>query len=765
MVFGKNLKCTPVERATAGNVASSSVDCAVAFVDAAVLAPGWYLLGFEIPVGERPAALAELVVTGADGRGSAIPLRLSPGPRQRLLIRTMQQGVPSVLRGVELVPARQGSVVRLRRLLAAEALLRLLVPQLPRPLLSGRSLALVAAGAWRILSARSRTPLASTLGSLYSRSAMGAGDASYLQWLAQWDRDARAGSTRLRDRVARIARRPLVSILVPTWETPEAELRACFDSVLAQSCDNWELCIADDASTSPHVQSVIREYVALDARIRCTIRTENGHISAASNSALALATGEFIALLDHDDVLAPDALAWMTACIDANPDCRLLYSDEDKIDGSGRRFDPYFKPDCNLELLRGQNMVSHLGVYATALVREVGGFRAGFEGSQDHDLALRCLERLSPRQVCHVPAVLYHWRASAGSTARAAGAKPYAQRAALAAVSAHLSRCGEQASVEPLGDGMVRVQYRLPPEAPLVDVIIPTRDRLDLLAPCVASLLAVTGYPRFRILVVDNGSSDPACLAWLRAMPDDDPRVRVIRIDEPFNYARLNNLAAAGSDAEVLAFVNNDIEATDPSWLSAMVAQAIRPGVGAVGAMLLYPDGSIQHAGLFLGVNGVAAHAYRGCPADFPGQMGRLLLAQEVSAVTGACLVTRRECYREARGMDEELAVAFNDVDYCLKLRSLGYRVIWTPLARLLHRESASRGGEVSTQQRERLQREERHLRERWGVLLEHDPAYNPNLSRTGIPFSLDQLRRPPSVDPDEALAACVPAPHARART
>jgi GT2 family glycosyltransferase len=484
------------------------------------------------------------------------------------------------------------------------------------------------------------------------------------------------------------------------------------------------------------VRRVLDEYARRDPRIRFVVRDANGHISEASNSALALATGEFVGLLDHDDELRPHALLEMAEAIAAQPDVALLYSDEDKIDADGRRFNPYFKPDWNPDLLLSQNYVCHFAVLRTALVRAVGGFRAGFEGSQDHDLFLRCTERLSDTQIRHVPKVLYHWRAIEGSTALVREAKDYASAAGLRAVAEHLQRCGQDAVADELPHGHFRVRWRLPAEAPRVSIVVPTRDRVQLLRTCIDSLRARTTYPDYELVVVDNQSTDPETLEYLDALRQQEWS-RVLRYDAPFNYSAINNWAAAQSSSPLLCLLNNDIEVIEPGWLEEMAGHAIRPDVGAVGAMLVYPDRTIQHAGVILGIGGVANHAYVGLPLGYPGHGGRALVAQNLSAVTGACLMVRRALYETVGGLDENLQVAFNDIDFCLRLREAGYRNVWTPFATLCHHESASRGRDDTDEKRERFVSEVTRMQERWGDLLRHDPAYNPNLTLDDTGFQL----------------------------
>jgi GT2 family glycosyltransferase len=559
----------------------------------------------------------------------------------------------------------------------------------------------------------------------------------YALWTRKYDTFGESSLAALRRRARVLSESgPLISVLVPTYNTPEVWLRRCLDSVLAQAWPRWELCLADDASPDPQVMAVLEEYARMDTRIRVTRRDSNGHISAASNTALGMARGDFVALLDHDDELRPHALLEMAEAIIRHPDVQLAYSDEDKLNVDGDRFDPYFKPDWNADLLRSQNYVCHLSVIRTKLVREVGGFRAGFEGSQDHDLILRCTERLAPAQIHHVPKILYHWRAIEGSTALERDSKDYASAAGARAVAEHLQSTGSGAEVEELAHGHFRVRWPLPDPAPKVSLVIPTRDRFELLHTCVESLLASTDYPNFELVVVDNQSSEPQALAYLETLGAREG-VRVLRYDAPFNYSAINNWAVGQCDGELIGLVNNDIEVISPGWLSEMASHALRADVGAVGAMLYYPNDTIQHAGVVAGVYGVAGHIYAGMPRGYHGHGARAWVAQELTAVTGACLLVRRRVFDEVGGLDERLQVAFNDIDFCLRLRERGYHNVWTPFAELYHHESASRGSEDTDEKKARFAGEIQFMKDRWTAVLLDDPAYNPNLSLQSLHFDL----------------------------
>ncbi|MGM0988737.1 MAG: glycosyltransferase family 2 protein [Pseudomonadota bacterium] len=559
---------------------------------------------------------------------------------------------------------------------------------------------------------------------------------SYDKWLAR-RRELSAGY--VQRVIDKLPRQPLISVLLPVYNPRVAWLRECLDSVLAQHYVHWQLCIADDASTDPEVGRVLTEYAARDSRIQVVQRQHNGHICAASNSALALAEGEFVALLDHDDCLTPQALFHVVEALHRHPDAGLLYSDEDKLNESGERYDPHFKPQWNPDLLLAQNYLSHLGVYRTALVRELGGFREGFEGSQDHDLALRVTGRLSPEQIVHIPHVLYHWRAGEGSTALQSGEKDYTTRAGLAAVREHVqARVPEAEVVEGHYPNTYRVRWPLPEPRPLVSLLIPTRDRVEILKPCVDAILERTDYPHLEVLILDNQSRCTETLDYMRDVSNRDARVRVLRWNEPFNYSAINNYGALHARGEILGLVNNDIEPIHADWLEEMVRQACRPEIGCVGAKLYYPNDTIQHGGVILGLGGVAGHSHKHFSIHHPGYFYRLNLVHNFSAVTAACLLVRKRIFEDVGGLDEEnLTIAFNDVDFCLKVREAGYRNLWTPYAELYHHESVSRGSDDNPEKRARADAEIAYMRSRWGKVLDHDPAYNPNLTLAHEDFSL----------------------------
>ena len=558
----------------------------------------------------------------------------------------------------------------------------------------------------------------------------------YHEWRRRYDTISAASRSRMRAQVESLAVKPLISVIMPTYRANQEWLVAAIESVRNQIYPHFELCIADDASPDPQVREVLAGYAKRDPRIKVVFRPENGHISAASNSAIGLATGDWLALFDHDDLLPEHALFQMAKTINERPEARLIYSDEDRIDASGQRVSPYFKCDWNRSLFYSHNLITHLGVYHADLVREVGGFKTGIEGAQDYDLALRCVERLKDEQIVHIPRVLYHWRQHPGSTAQDADSKPYAMLNGRQAISDHLQRLGVPALVEHIGVGY-RVRYELPDPAPKATIIIPTRNGLKLIRRCVKSILAKTVYPDYEVLIVDNNSDDRQTLRYLDEI-NDGVRVRVVRDPRPFNYSALNNAAVDLAGGEVVCLLNNDTEVISPDWLREMVSLAWQPGFGAVGARLWYPDDTLQHGGIILGIGGWAGHAHKGFPKGSTGYAARAMLLQEFSAVTGACLAIRRELYQSVGGLNErELTVACSDVDLCLRLRELGYRNAWTPYAELYHHESASRGYENTPKKRGRFLRERVYMQQRWGEFLLRDPAYNPNLTLDHEDFSL----------------------------
>jgi glycosyltransferase involved in cell wall biosynthesis len=567
----------------------------------------------------------------------------------------------------------------------------------------------------------------------------------YAEWIRRYDTLTDETRAVMRTHINAFENKPLISVVMPTYNPKPEWLIEAIESVRKQIYPHWELCVADDASTDQAIRPILERYLREDSRIKVVFREENGHISAASNSALELASGEYVALLDNDDLLREHALFWIADGIVANPGSGLIYSDEDKIDQTGRRYDPYFKPDFNPDLFLSHNMICHLGVYRTDLVRQLGGFREGYEGAQDYDLALRCTEQLAHHQIVHIPRVLYHWRSHPGSTAQAGSEKNYALLAGERALNDHFARTQIAAKAEPLDFGMYRARYAIPAPEPLVSLIIPTRNGIHLIKQCIESIIAKTTYKNYEILIVDNNSDDPAALAYFASLADNK-RIRVLRDERPFNYSALNNAAVEQARGEYLALINNDIEVITPEWLDEMISLAIQPGVGAVGARLWYPNDTLQHGGVITGIGGVAGHAHKHFPRGHFGYFARAQLIQTLSVVTAACLVIKKSIYQEVNGLDEvNLKIAFNDVDFCLRVREAGYRNIWTPYAELYHYESATRGYEDTPEKQLRFMDEVLYMKKRWGDVLMNDPAYNPNLTLEREDFS---YAWPPRIEP-----------------
>ena len=521
------------------------------------------------------------------------------------------------------------------------------------------------------------------------------------------------------------AYRPVISVVTPVYNTDEVWLRKAIESVRTQIYPHWELCLVDDASTKALVRDVLDEYAALDPKVRVKHLSQNLGIAGASNHGLDLATGEFVALLDHDDEIPPEALFEVAKTLNADRTLDLIYTDEDKLNPDGRRVEPFFKPDWSPDLLLSMNYITHFSVFRRSLLREIGGFRLGFDGSQDYDVLLRFVERAD--RIGHIPKILYHWRKIPGSAAASPAAKPFAYEAGRQAIDDAVRRRGCEARVENVAPGLYTVRYKLN-ASPLVSIIVPTRDRWLLLQQCLRSIEERTTYSRYEIIVLDNDSREAETLNGLKAVADRWP---VYQRPGPFNFSALNNFGAAKARGEYLVFLNNDTQVVEPDWLTAMLEHAQRADVGAVGARLHYPDGRIQHAGLVLGVGGAADHAFKGLRGDQLTYFALGDVVRNVSAVTAACMMVPRRAFEEIGGFDERLDVAHNDVDLCLRLRREGYLIVYTPGALLYHHESGTRGG-LHPPKNEQL------LWSRWGdVIRNGDPYYNPNLTLSRTDWTL----------------------------
>jgi GT2 family glycosyltransferase len=522
---------------------------------------------------------------------------------------------------------------------------------------------------------------------------------------------------------------------MPLYDPPAVYLEAAIRSVRDQVYGDWQLCLVDDSSRERSHLSRLLAWAQEDPRIELHQRTANGGIAAATNDALALARGTYCVFVDQDDVLARDALLLLTDAILRHPDAALLYGDEDYLDANGARTRPVFKPDWDPEWLRATNYVMHPTVVRTDLLREIGGMRAGIDGVQDWDLLLRVSERIAPQQVVHVPEILYHWRVHGGSTAAGVNQKSGIIAAQRKVLLETLARRHEGADIEATTGGW-RVKFALPDPMPLVTAVIPTRDRAELLDKCLRGLRERTAYPSWHAVIVDNGTIDADALALLGSL-QHDPRFTVIRDDGTFNYAALCNRGVAAARDGIILLLNNDVEPIAPDWLDELVRHAARPTIGLVGATLYYPDDTLQHAGVVLGLNGVADRPYVGYPRGFRGVDARLGYVHRVSAMVTACAAVRRQCYLEVGGMDEGLPIACNDLDLCLRIGDLGLVNVITPFAELYHHESASRGYHYETPQSVQESADEERFRVKWRGRIERDPMYNPNLAHKGLAFSL----------------------------
>ena len=532
--------------------------------------------------------------------------------------------------------------------------------------------------------------------------------------------------------------RPLISILIPVYNISRKYLSECLDSILAQHYDNFEVCLADDCSTSKETLETLKEYEEKDKRIRVVYRKENGHISKATNSALEIAKGEFIALMDDDDVLTPNALYEMVKVLNENKNYDFIYSDEDKMTENGVRCNPHFKPDFSPDTFCGCNYICHFEIFRADLMRKIGGFRSEYVGAQDYDLFLRLIEQTTPERIYHIPKILYHWRMVEGSTAVTIESKEYAIENGRKAVEDHLKRIGRDATVTaPITSAFYVVNYNVKKE-PLVSIIIPTKDLADKLEVCLKSIYEKTTYKNYEVIVVDNRSENKETFDLFEKYKKKYKNFKVVKADMEFNYSKINNLAVKESKGEYLLFLNNDTEVISKDWITNMVGYAMQKHIGAVGVELLYPDKSIQHGGVVLSKQVAAHHAFLRVTYEENGYAGRLLIPYNYSAVTAACLMVKRDKFNEVKGFEEDLKVAYNDIDFCLKLIDKGYYNIFLPQVNLYHHESLSRGMDTTTEKYQLFLKEKAYLMNKWKKYIDRDPYYNINLSDK-YPFMLDR--------------------------
>lgn len=556
---------------------------------------------------------------------------------------------------------------------------------------------------------------------------------TYQEWVKQQQLTP-AAIKAAKKQLAQWQLRPTFSVILPVYNVDEVWLKRAIESVRMQIYPHWELCIADDASTAPHIKPLLTRYSKLDSRIKVVFREQNGNIVAASNSALELATGDYIALLDHDDELAIEALYENARLINQHPDADFIYSDEDKIDTSGNRSDPFFKPDWSPDYFHSCMYTCHLGVYRTRLIQAIGGFRPGFDGSQDYDLVLRVVEKT--QQIYHIPQILYHWRIIPSSVTSGAEAKPWAYEAARRALTEMVARSPYPGRVEAgAREGFHRIRREIIGH-PLISIVIPSAgttidtptETVCLLEQCIRSIRDRSTYRNFEIVLVD-GYDVPESV--LQAITDSD--LRLVRCADPFNFAQRINLGAKAATGDILLLLNDDVEVLTPDWLESMLEFAQQQEIGAVGAKLFFADGKIQHVGVMV-LGGNPGHAFREVAGDHPGYFLSNLVNRNYLAITAACLMMRRELFFDLGGMDETFPLNYNDVDLCLKAHQAGYRSVVTPYAQLVHYESASRAPGLRPQEWE-------HLNTKWKTYFEklnyHDPYYNPNLSRNEVLFEL----------------------------
>lgn len=551
-------------------------------------------------------------------------------------------------------------------------------------------------------------------------------EGGYEAWLARHKVDKR---TLRRQKHAAFAQKPLISIVIPLYCTPLPYLKELLESVRRQSYENWQLCLAD-GSPDDKAKEFIEKHYGREKRIVYRKLEENGGISVNTNEAVALATGEYLMLCDHDDTLEPDALYEIVKAInDTGAD--VLYTDEDKVSMDGRHyFDPNFKPDFNLFRLRENNYICHIFVVKKSLTDETGLLRSEFDGAQDFDFILRCCEKA--QKITHIPKVLYHWRCHMDSTAADPSSKAYAYEAGRKAVREHYQRLGIDAKVEMTErPGWYRSHVKVQGN-PLISVIIPNKDHTDDLELCLFSMTRKSTYRNYEILIVENNSEKEETFEYYKKLPDRYPKARVLTWEKEFNYSAINNFAAKEAKGEYLLFLNNDVEILTPDWMEEMLQNCQQEDVAVVGAKLYYPDDTIQHAGVVLGLGGIAGHIMCRASREDPGYFGRMISVQEISAVTAACMMVKKSDFDAVGGLDETFQVAFNDIDLCMKFRAAGKKIIFTPYAELYHYESKSRGLEDTPEKQFRFDKEVKRFQEKWAQQLEMgDPYYSPNLSVT----------------------------------
>ena len=551
-------------------------------------------------------------------------------------------------------------------------------------------------------------------------------EGGYEAWFARHKADKRVLR---RQKHASFAQKPLISIVIPLYCTPLPYLKELIESVRRQSYENWQLCLAD-GSPDDKAKEFLEKHYGREKRIVYQKLKENGGISANTNAAAELAKGEYLMFCDHDDTLEPDALYEIVKAIN-DTDADVVYTDEDKVSMDGQHyFDPNFKPDFNLFRLRENNYICHIFVVRKSLTDETGMLRSEFDGAQDFDFILRCCEKA--KKITHIPKVLYHWRCHMDSTAADPSSKAYAYEAGRKAIREHYQRMGIDAKVDMTErPGWYRSHIKVQGN-PMVSIIIPNKDHTDDLELCLFSMSRKSTYRNYEVLIVENNSEKEETFEYYKKLPERYPKVRVLTWEKEFNYSAINNFAAEEAQGEYLLFLNNDVEILTPDWIEEMLQNCQQENVAAVGAKLYYPDDTIQHAGVVLGLGGIAGHTMCRASREDPGYFGRMISVQEISAVTAACMMVKKSEFDSVKGFDETFQVAFNDIDLCMKFRAAGKKIVFTPYAELYHYESKSRGLEDTPEKQFRFDKEVKRFQEKWAQQLEMgDPYYSPNLSVT----------------------------------
>ncbi len=561
----------------------------------------------------------------------------------------------------------------------------------------------------------------------------------YQKWIQKnenWD------ERKIKKEIKDFKYKPKISIITPVYNIDLKWLDKCIQSVKNQFYENWELCLHDDASTKKETIRCLKKWEKQDKRIKISYGKVNQHISGASNEALKLATGEFIALLDDDDEFSSNALYENVKLLNKHPEADFIYSDEDKITEDGKREEPFFKPDWSPDLFLSMNYICHLGIYRKSIIDKIGGFRKGYEGSQDYDLVLRFIEKTTPEKIFHIPKILYHWRKIEGSAANSVDSKNYAYVAAKKALRDYVRRNNIIGEVENgYNIGTYRIRRKIINTEPKISIIIPFRDQVKILKKCVGSILNKTEYDNFEIILVDNQSKEKLTKNFLESIKNN-PKLKILKYNKPFNFSAINNFAVKKARGEYLLFLNNDTEVINKEWLSAMVEHVQREEVGAVGAKLIYPNDTIQHAGIIMGL-GIAGHAFKHMSINENGYFFQSNVIKNYNAVTAACMLTKKKLFESIGGFNEKnLAVAYNDVEYCLRVRKLGYLIVYTPYSKLYHYESLSRGNDndlkhSNLKKYKRVIAEREYIRKRWKNIINNDPYYNPNLTLDREDFSL----------------------------